>query len=1053
LAVFFFRILGHVDLWEQERSHSVGPRKEQCILAALLWESGRVVSAQTLAERVWDERMPDRARETLQVYISRLRHRLRLAGDRDGLIASSAAGGYRLNVEADQVDARRFNQLIASARAASAERDPHRARELLLRAEALWRGEPLEGLSGQWVETARGTLLERRRGALLARIGLDLQIGADREDAISELTEFAHADRIDQGAVELLMGALARAGRQDEALAAYRAARLRLREELGVDPRRELVALHQSILRGETPAEQPAARPAHRGALAPHTLDRDPPYLIGRDEDVHRLVAAAAEDLAAPTGIALLALDGMPGIGKTAVALRTAHELAPQCPDGVLQISFRTHDPSQAPLDPRTALVLLLEALGTASTELGQAASHDELAGLWRRRTRGLRLLVLFDDVHDTDQISPLMPVSPGSVILVTSRRRPHLPGARHLTLGALSDLAAVRLLARVTGRRFTRQSRDLQRFVARCGGLPLAVTVSAAHLRAHPAWTLSDLVDRLESPTQAAGDDRLSAPVHRAFELSYQTLPPTHRRLLRLVASQPTPDLGLHAAAALLDADARSVDLLLEALVEQHLLDEVSRHRYRLHDLLRAFATHRAQEEDGAAEISASVDRMIALYLSAAAQAERTVRPNRRIACRIPDSPYPTELGLGRSAAAHAWLDTESANLLAIAAYTDSTAPGRHAGVMACIVAQYLDRRGLWLQAVEVLTRALRAATAGCEETAFPNLAQLHIHLAAAHVRIRRLEDAAVYATAALEAWRAQHDVRGQADALLELGRIHWYAQRLDEANAAYEASEVLYRDLRQPHGCVLADYHRAIILFQQNRHTEAIDVERRALETVSGITDSALECDVLINLAEMYRWTAQDDLARASLDRAARLAGEHRDPQHLAGLALNTGILEHRGGDDEAAAKTLRTALDLFQSLGDPAGQIDALTALAAVHRAEANPEIPRGYIRQAEQLLTRVGDPQRSSRLEVERGELLLRERQASAACAHLQAAVTLAREAGAPLEEANARRALAIAMLGLHDKVGARRQEREALALYRLLAHRDAEVLAAQLSDCA
>jgi len=1039
-----FRVLGPVDVWEQERSHSVGPLKEQIILAVLLLESGRVVSAQTLAERVWDERIPERARETLQVYVSRLRRRLRAAGDQAGVITSSAAGGYRLNVHPDQVDVRQFNQLISGARAASAERDPQRARDLLVRAEQLWRGEPLEGLTGQWAEAAGRALRERRRGAMLARIGLDLQFETDRGEAISELTEFTRSGRIDQSAIEMLMGALAASGRQDEALETYRFARARLREELGADPRPELVALHQRILRGEPIATQPTAEPARRGALAPNTLDRDPPYLIGRDENVHDLLAAVAADLAASSGLAIHALDGMPGIGKTAVALRAAHQLASHCPDGALQINFRTHDPRQPPLDPRTALVLLLEALGAPSEEMGRARSLDELAGLWRRRTRGLRLLVLFDDVAHVDQIAPLMPVTAGSVILVTSRRRLlHLPGSRHLTLEALNDVATIRLLTRVTGRRFPNQVRDLRRFAAHCGGLPLVVSVAAAYLRAHPTWLLSDLVDRLAAADPASGDDQLSAPVHRAFELSYQALPQPHRRLLRLMASQPVPDIGLDAAAALFDDDIRATDLILEALVEHHLLEEVNRHRYRLHDLLRAFAIRQASEEDTEVDVDAAIERMVTFYLAAAAQAERTVRPHRRIASRIPAHALSAGLGLDQPAMAQAWLEAESENLLAIAARTDTGPLDRYAGVMACIVGPYLDRRGSWTQAVEVLTRAMHAvASAGHSDQSDPKLAQLYIQLCSAHVRSRQLDDAVACATAALDAWRVQHDRRGQADALLELGRIHWYAHRPDQALAAFEASEGLYRALRQPYGRVLADYHRAIILFEQGRHADALGVAQCALAMVSRVGDSALECDVLINLGEMYRWTGQDELARNCFQRAEQPAQLHRDPQILAALALNIGILRHRDGEVEAATESLRTALELFRPLGDRGSQIDTLGALAAVYRTQQALDDAYACVREAEQLLTQVKDPQRGSHIEVEIGELLRLEDRGAEACTHLRAALGLAVEASAPLEEANVRRVLGDALMDLDDPGVARDQWRQALAIYERLGHPDA-----------
>ncbi|MBS2966643.1 AfsR/SARP family transcriptional regulator [Actinocrinis puniceicyclus] len=315
----YFRVLGPVEIWERDQKFPAGTFKEQCLLAILLLEAGRVVSVQTLAERLWDDEIRDRARETIQVYVSRVRRSLRDAGDLTGLISSSPAGGYRLDVPPDQVDARRFEQLLSSARAAAAQPNPERARTLLRQAESLWGGDPLDGLTGQWAQATRQALRERLRAAVLARIELDLRLGEHSDDLISELTSLTGVGRIDQNAIGLLMRALNNAGRQDEALATYRRAHARLRDELGVDPRPELEALHQRILRGEaavisTPNHQYAS-----GGPAPDTLDRDLPHLIGREEELRDVLAAITEDLRAGTSTAVYALDGMPGVGKSAL--------------------------------------------------------------------------------------------------------------------------------------------------------------------------------------------------------------------------------------------------------------------------------------------------------------------------------------------------------------------------------------------------------------------------------------------------------------------------------------------------------------------------------------------------------------------------------------------------------------------------------------------------------------------------------------------------------------------------------------------------------------
>ena len=452
----YFRVLGPIELWNDGREFPAGTLKEQHVLAILLLEAGRVVSAATLAERIWDDRPPVRARETLQVYVSRLRGRLKAAGGQPDLISNSAAGGYRLEVPAEQVDFRRFEELILRARVAAGKPDPELARAALLReAENLWRGEALGGVAGPWADAIRQALEERRRNAVLTRIELDLRLGGHADDLISELIALTGTGSIDQSAVGLLMRALSDAGRQDEALAAYRRVQRRLRVELGADPRVELQTLHQRILRGESGLITGGAMQLAPAAPAPDTIERDPLHLVGREAELHDVLSAIEHDLRTVSGVTLYALDGMPGVGKSTLAIRAAHRLRSHCPDGALQLNFRTHHPHQRPLEYREALTQLLEDIATPAAELERAATVDALSrALWRRRSSGRRLLLLLDDVTSAEQITALLPATPGSIVLITSRHRlTGLGDARHHTVRLLSDEAAQSLLERITDR------------------------------------------------------------------------------------------------------------------------------------------------------------------------------------------------------------------------------------------------------------------------------------------------------------------------------------------------------------------------------------------------------------------------------------------------------------------------------------------------------------------------------------------------------------------------------------------------------------------------
>lgn len=1039
-ACVYFRVLGPIELWHRDRRFPLGTLKEQHVLAVLLLEAGRVVSIQALADCLWDDHPPRRARQTLQVYVSRLRRHLKTAGHPTGPVSSSAFGGYRLDVPLEQIDVQRFDQLLVQARAAGRKPDPASARALLREAETLWRGEALSGLTGPWADATRQVLHERRRNATLTRIELELSLGSHADGLISELMSLSAVGPIDQKAVGLLMRALDDAGRQGEALAAYRRAHERLRDELGVDPRVELRALHQRILRGES---TPAATPAiHLSPVipAPDTLDRDPLHLVGREAELEDLLSAIAHDLRTTSSIALYALDGMPGIGKTALAVRAAHRLRQHCPDGALQLNLRTHHPHQPPLDSRGALIRLLEDLATPAAEIGRADGVDTLAALWRRRSSGRRLLLLLDDVTSAEQIAPLLPATTGSIVLLTSRHRlATLDGARHHTLNPLTSQAGKSLLTSVVGRETTAAADDVAHYLRRCGGVPLAITVTAAYLRARPHWTLADLNERLDGIPPTAHDS-LTEPIHVAFAMSYQALSAPIRSLLRRLAAQPGQDIGVHATAAITEASLSSARLALDVLVERHLLEEIERDRYRLHDLTREFALTRIHEENDEPAIHAALTRLLDFYLQATVRAEHTLRPHRRM-IKTPDISPPFDTpALDTTEQARRWLERESDNLTAVAAYAHTHLRHPHAVLMPLALAQHLDRRGRWRQAADMLQRAVNANAASAP-TPSADAAQTMTDLAAALVRTGELDAALGWASTALDTWITQDDTRGQADALLEIGRIHWYNRRLAAAHDAYLRSAHRYEHLRDRRGRAVADYHRSIIQFELGNSEDALHIAKDLLETARSLDDAGLECDVLTNLGEMHRLSGRFDQALEYFQAALHLAEELADPHNLAVLGNNVGAVYVHIGDLPAAMAAFSRAIRLFKTLGDGRNLIDTLVHLAGAYlRAGAHADALE-QLNQGSALAAQLRDPLRHARVHLAIGQLQRALNHHAEAIASCQAALDYARRASALLEQAQALHALGD-LLDAQGDITARDHWLQAAELYRQLDHPDA-----------
>jgi tetratricopeptide (TPR) repeat protein/transcriptional regulator with XRE-family HTH domain len=730
-------------------------------------------------------------------------------------------------------------------------------------------------------------------------------------------------------------------------------------------------------------------------SVIPAQLPPDVSGFTGRAGQLERLDALLDEmHREDTTAVVISAIGGTAGIGKTALAIHWAHLVAHQFPDGQLFIDLRGYTQGLRPVEPGDALDDLLRALGLPGPQI--PAGLDQRTALYRTLLANRRMLIVLDNAAAETQVAPLIPGSPHCLVLVTSRRQ--LAGLDHihtLALDALPAPEAVTLFRRAAGkdRLADQPSQLLAELVELCGGLPLALRIAAARLRSHPAWRLSDLVDRLRDRRHRLAELEVGQrSVTAALDLSYQQLSPELRHTYRLLGQHPGLEFDAYATAALLDAPLRQGARMLDQLLDVHLLWEPAAGRHRFHDLIRVHAT--AYEATPHAEPDparrAAVDRLLDYYRHTASVAMNAAYPferRRRPPTPIVRTPIPE---LADPAAALAWLDTELPNLLAATRYAAEHGRPAHIVHTSTILHRHLYTRGHYRDALTLHEQAVAAA-------------------------------------------RATSDRAGQMAALTGLGDARRMQGRYEHATDHLERALAIARDIGDRVGELAALTSLGKVYGAQSIHEPAIDHFGQALQLAREVGDRAGERDALNGLGHIHQWQGRDAHATDHFRQALRLARAIGDRAGELDALNGLGQVHRRHGRYAQATDHYRQALQLARATGHHFGELNALLGLGDIHRDQGRYPQATDHYRHVLALAEQSDDPNLQYEAWQGLGRIAHATGNPEAAIAHHQKALALAEDLRQPNDQARAHDGLAHAYHALNHREQAGRQWQRALKI--------------------
>ncbi|MFI9561074.1 AfsR/SARP family transcriptional regulator [Nonomuraea endophytica] len=960
------------------RTIAVNAEKQRAILATLLLSANRVVLADDLMERLWEDRLPRYARASLQTHLARLRRTL---GDVE--VIRTSPGGYLIESDQDHLDLLRFRALVDRAARVENAGDLPGELNLLREALALWRGTALAGIRSDSILCDEvPQLTEEWFRCLHRRFDVELMLG-NHDGVVPELRRLVRKYPLRERLCSQLMIALFRCGQQVEALKAFASVSAVLRHEYGLDVGDELERLQHAVLTGDP--DLVSVNGYRRGgrdlntAVSSWTTPRQLPVgisdFVGRTELLNRVDTVLDPDR---TGsMAIVTLTGPAGVGKTTTAVRIAHHVQDRFPDG--QMYVRLNGTGEHPRTPAEVLGELLEATGLSLSVIPEG--QEQRSALFRSRLADRRVLLVFDDVRDVEQVRPLLPGTPACAVVVTSRRLlSALAGTVSERLVCLSKGESLDLLTVLAGRRRVQQeAQAAEEIAAACGYLPLALRIAGARLAAQPMARLASFAARLQDGHRRLDELRIcDLDLRRSLERSYVALDsPARAAFRRLGLLSDTVVTPLTLAALADPGDERLADRLIDHnLLEPVGLNTMLDPTYRLHPLSSLYAAGLAEHDDPVitdAALRRYTDSILAFAERASGHLPRAV------------GQLPPESGFGAPVPAHD-------------------------------ISRIDDRPWRWLAAERDHLRAMviRCCQYGWHEHAAritEIIAQLASHSDDLAMLIRLcivVRDTAWANGDERTGWRAEHC---RALLLLRQGRVSESHRLIVKCVSSFERLEAA-KEL--PYSIAVL----AFVSVTQLKASDGLTLAKRAYRLARRRSDPHAEVLALGTTADALLGLRRKVEARATLERVLRRSRELGETRVEAVTLNRLGWSSLRVGDLRSAPLRAHEARELT-GIGDRYGKARPLALLGAIALEQGQFAEAMRLAEESRRTFARLGDTSGEAEVACLEGEIHLRAGRARDAVALLVPSLSRLNELGAYRVRERASRVLTEANIALGE----------------------------------